>query len=218
MGLGSGSARRRIACLALGVCALVVASVGVAGAVVRDFENPASNDPQQQFGLPPVNPQRADTPNDPDYDYAETDDPDSTLNGGSVTPSTNIYDERFDLFGFPSERTRLSALYTAGPNAGMPQISGFNASGAWKVERGRSDVTVAVLDTGIKWDKTGLRTQIHLNRGELPVPQHGDGSDCGCATTATGTAPSTSSTTPTTPASTRTAGSTACRTRSTPRT
>jgi hypothetical protein len=32
--------------------------------------------------LPAVNPQRADTPNDPDYDYAETDDPDSTLNGG----------------------------------------------------------------------------------------------------------------------------------------
>jgi len=30
-----------------------------------------------------------------------------------------------------SERSRTSALYTVGPNAGQPQISGFNAAGAW---------------------------------------------------------------------------------------
>jgi hypothetical protein len=49
-------------------------------------------------------------------------------------------------------------------------VAGFNAAGAWKVERGRPDVSVAVLDTGIRWDREGLRTQIHLNRAELPKP------------------------------------------------
>jgi Subtilase family len=139
-----------------------------AGAAARDFENPASHDAAQQFGSASV--QRSDTPNDPDYDYAEPDDPDSTLNGGTVSPSTNIYDEQFGLFGFPSARTRSSARYLTGPTAGQPQISGFNAGGAWKVERGRPDVAIAILDTGIKWDKGSLRTQIRLNRGELPVP------------------------------------------------
>ena len=43
-------------------CVLVLACV--ASAAVRDFENPASNDPQQQFAV--VNPQRADTPTDPE--------------------------------------------------------------------------------------------------------------------------------------------------------
>src|SRR5438876_292874 len=123
----------------------------------------------QQFAV--ANVQRQDTPNDPGYDLAEPDDPDSTLNGGAVTPSTNLYDEQFGFFGFPSQRTRSSALYATGPNAGKPQISGFNAAGAWKLERGRPDVAIAILDTGIKWDKESLRLQIHLNKGELPVPK-----------------------------------------------
>jgi hypothetical protein len=159
--------------LALLTCGLLIAGVGVASAAARDFEHPASNDTSQQFGINNV--QRQDTPNDPNYDYAEPDDPDSTTSGGTVTPSTNLYDEQFGLFGFPSQRTRASAQYTAGPNLGQPQVSGVNASGAWKLERGRPDVTVAILDTGIKWDRESLRTQIHLNRGELPVPDHGRG-------------------------------------------
>src|SRR5205823_1685644 len=101
----------------------------------------------QQFSVSNV--QRQDTPNDPSYDVAEPDDPDSTANGGTVSPSTNLYDEEFGLFGFASQRTRATALYTAGPNVGKPQVSGFNASGAWKIERGRPDVAVAILDTGI---------------------------------------------------------------------
>jgi hypothetical protein len=31
---------------------------------------------------------------------------------------------------------------------------------------------VAILDTGIAWDRNSLRRRIHLNPGELPVPQH----------------------------------------------
>src|SRR4051794_21984608 len=173
-GMRTGRARfgvlPRLALAVALTCALIVPLA--ARAAARDFENPASNDTSQQFG--PGNVQRHDTPNDPDYDRAEPDDED-----GGATPSTNLYDEDFGYFGFPSARTP-TALYLTGPNA-FPncgqllcrQISGFNASGAWKLERGRPDTVIAILDTGIKWDRAGLRAQVHLNKGELPVPNHG---------------------------------------------
>ena len=90
---------------------------------------------------------------------------------------------------------------------GQPQVSGFNAAGAWKIERGRPDVVVAILDTGIKWDELGLRRQIHLNTGELPLPQTAAPRSSRAplaatdASTPTATEPSTSTTTPTTRAS-----------------
>src|SRR3954464_12122641 len=172
--MSTGRARLRVvprlALAAALTCALIAPLA--ARAAARDFENPASNDTSQQFG--PGNVQRHDTPNDPDYDRAEPDDED-----GGATPSTNLYDEDFGYFGFPSARTP-TALYLTGPNA-FPncgqvlcrQISGFNAAGAWKLERGRTDTVVAILDTGIKWDRSGLRAQVHLNQGELAVPNHG---------------------------------------------
>ena len=145
-----------------------------ASALARDFDNPASNNPDQQFT--PGSVQRDDTPNDPSYDAAEPDDED----GGTAT---NLYDERFDLFGFPAAQTSGTlngTRYREGPHGplgadavnplGDPQVSGFNAAGAWKLERGRPDAVVAILDTGIKWDRESLRLQIHLNTDELPTP------------------------------------------------
>ena len=48
---------------------------------------------------------------------------------------------------------------------------------AWKTTTGRPDVTIAVLDSGIKWNDAGamndLRFKVRLNRGELPMPQVG---------------------------------------------
>jgi hypothetical protein len=112
---------------------VLLALLGAAPALAS-FDAPASNDSSQQFDtLPPPVPygtdvQRDDTPNDPDYDIAEPDDPTP-----GVTPSTNIFDERFDLFGFASANTRTSARYTSGPHTLSAQISGFNAA-----EPGRS--------------------------------------------------------------------------------
>jgi len=151
-----------------------------AGAPTHDFEHPASQDTSQQFS-PPVAPparaanvQRQDTPADPIYDQSEPD----TVNSPK---STNLYAERFDLFGFPSSLSANSAKYgdsQQGHSAGQPMVSGYNAAGAWKLERGRSDVTVAILDTGIRWNDQGLRDKIHLNTGELPLPQNADRSTC----------------------------------------
>ncbi len=161
-----GAGRTSIA-FGLGALLLLAAAVALAPAAFgapRDFENPASHNTAQQFT--PASVQRADTPDDPGYDGAEPDDPDNV-------GDTNLYDERFDLFGFPSELSELTAIYGAGPNVGKPQISGFNAAGAWKLDRGNPSVAIAILDTGIKWDKEDLRTQIKLSKGELPVPRHG---------------------------------------------
>jgi hypothetical protein len=162
------------------VAAISLLAPGAAVALASDFEHPASSDTSQQFtrphtGPPPANVQRQDKPSDPDYDNAE---PDTS----SSSPSTNIYDERFDLFGFPSALSPF-ALYQDGPNSTAcpitqrpcPQVAGFNAAGAWKRTRGRGDVVIAILDTGIKWDRESLRTQIHLNTGELPLPEDAAG-------------------------------------------
>jgi hypothetical protein len=156
-------------CGALALLAFVPAG-GASAASCGGFENPCSDETGQQFA--PGSVQREDTPNDPDYDQSE---PDTQQPEGNR--SSNFYAERFDLFGFPSQLTP-SAVYKAGPHAGKPMVAGFNAAGAWKAERGRSDVVIAILDDGINWSERGLRDQVHLNTGELPLPERTDGSTC----------------------------------------
>ncbi|MFZ4431787.1 MAG: S8 family serine peptidase [Microthrixaceae bacterium] len=52
---------------------------------------------------------------------------------------------------------------------------GAAADLAWTLERGRSDVVVAVLDSGVMWRDAGrmrdLADQTYINRGELPTPR-----------------------------------------------
>jgi hypothetical protein len=173
VGRGRGLGRLVAASMA---CALVVAITLVVGgasaaATCGGFENPCSNETEQQFEYGSV--QRQDTPNDPNYDQSEPDTQQPLENR-----SSNFYDERFDLFGFPSQLTP-NAIYAVGPNAGKKMVAGFNAAGAWKLGRGRPDAVVAILDTGIVWSSRGLRDQVHLNTGELPFPEHSDGSSCG---------------------------------------
>jgi hypothetical protein len=144
-----------------------LATLDAGAATCGGFENPCSQETSQQFGYGSV--QRQDTPNDPNYDQSEPDTQQPPANR-----SSNFYDERFDLFGFPSELTP-NAIYAVGPNAGKPMVAGFNAAGAWKAERGRPDSVVAILDTGIVWGERGLRDQIHLNTGELPYPEDAEG-------------------------------------------
>lgn len=53
---------------------------------------------------------------------------------------------------------------------------------AWQQITGRPDVTIAVLDSGIKWNDAGamgdLKDKVRLNKGELPLPQSCSGYDC----------------------------------------
>jgi hypothetical protein len=53
--------------------------------------------------------------------------------------------------------------------------TGISADRAWATSTGRTDVVIAVLDSGIFWDDTRLRRKIALNVAELPAPQDSDG-------------------------------------------
>ena len=53
--------------------------------------------------------------------------------------------------------------------------SGCWADRAWRSTTGRWDVVVAVLDSGISWDREDLAYKIFLNPGELPPPRDAKG-------------------------------------------
>src|SRR5436190_2409678 len=164
------AAATAVACLLAGGAGALIGG-GASAAACGGFEDPCSNETAQQFTYGSV--QRDDTPNDPDYDQSEPDtqQPESKR-------SSNFYDEKFGLFGFPSQLT-TGAVYAVGPHVGKPQVAGFNASGAGKAERGRPDAVLAILDTGIDWGSRGLRDQVHLNTGELPYPEDSGGATHG---------------------------------------
>jgi len=88
-------------------------------------------------------------PNDPDYDRWER-----------GVDSSSFYDEQWNLYGFTPR-----GVYLTG------QASGISADRVWRITTGRRDVTVAILDSGIRWDERDLVNQLYLNRGELPEPQ-----------------------------------------------
>jgi subtilase family protein len=143
-------------------------------------------------GTDPSESPRVNTPNDPGFDPCEGDDPDT-----APPRCTSYFEEQFGSFGFsPDSANEAPGVHTqyvdcsqldqqgrdANVAAGDPacsQIAGVRADTAWKYSAGSPKVAVAILDTGIRWQSRELVDKVHLNRGELPVPQHGDGSPCG---------------------------------------
>src|SRR4051794_238634 len=98
-----------------------------------------------------------ETPNDLDGDgntfkFAATSDP---SNGPQINSNP------FEMFG-----VRGAHIDDADPSVNT----------AWMTTTGRPDVSVAVLDSGIKWNDPGamsdLRLKVRLNLGELPIPLH----------------------------------------------
>src|SRR2546429_9224304 len=146
---------RRTASLVVLVALAAAAVLGVAQ--TRMFPGPPTDtDP------------RANTPNDPDFDKAEPDDPDMACAPG---PSS-VADEQHRLFGFAPAQSRTTAFYgdPGNPHVGQPQVAGVSADLAWKLSIGEQTTDVAICDTGIQWDREELRRRIRLNTGELPVP------------------------------------------------
>ena len=112
---------------------------------------------------------RLGTPDDPEFDCAEPDDEDIL-----VPNCSQVWSEQYNLFGFAPFSTSLTALYHDPEHiqAGeLSQRSGVSADRAWKITHGRSEVVVAIVDTGIEWTNQDLRLQVHLNQDELPLPQ-----------------------------------------------
>src|SRR5215831_10229969 len=54
-------------------------------------------------------------------------------------------------------------------------VTGMSVDRAWTITTGRPDVTIAVLDSGIRWNDAAamadLAKKVRLNRGELPPPE-----------------------------------------------
>src|SRR2546427_2024618 len=135
-----------------------------------------SADTGSRFPSSDPNP-RVGTPNDPNFDCAESDDEDS-----NAPKCSDVFAEQARLFGFAPDATEPTALYhdAAHLAAGqVSQISGVSADRAWKTTIGRPDVAIAITDTGIRWDRQSLRLRVWLNRGELPMPERADGSSAG---------------------------------------
>jgi hypothetical protein len=56
--------------------------------------------------------------------------------------------------------------------------SGTSVDRAWNTTTGRTDVVIAVMDSGIEWGQGELINKFFLHKGELPLPQLGDGTEC----------------------------------------
>jgi hypothetical protein len=113
---------------------------------------------------------RQNAPDDPQFDRAEPDDAD-----GGYVPGLSVFAEQFELFGFPPASTSSTATYKDPARLGQPQISGVSADYAWETSIGNSNVVIAILDTGIRWENTDLRKRVFLNCGELPAPELANG-------------------------------------------
>ena len=148
-----------------------VAALAAAGAVVLSLTAPyAGSAPGRSFPDPDTG-IREDTPNDPEFDCSEPDDEDAP----GVANCGPIWDAQPNLWGFAPDSTKTTAIHKTGPRNGQPMRSGVSADVAWKTTIGRPDVVVAILDTGIRWDRESLRTKIWLNPGELPARPDLDG-------------------------------------------
>jgi hypothetical protein len=142
-------------------------------------------------GADPTESPRVNTPNDPGFDRCEADDPDTP-----PADCDSYFEEQFGSFGFrpdsaqeaPGVETQYddcSQLNQQGRDANLAagdpacsQISGVRADTAWKYSSGVPGVSVAILDTGIRWQNSELVDKVRLNQGELPLPQHANATNC----------------------------------------
>ena len=81
-------------------------------------------------------------------------------------------DEEWWLIGYIPRGSRESVR-----PAELEMGSGNNVDRAWRVTTGRTDVVLAVLDSGFNWAERSYVNKIVLHTGELPLPQLGDGSE-----------------------------------------
>lgn len=54
-------------------------------------------------------------------------------------------------------------------------VTGMGVDRAWRITTGRPDVLIAVLDSGIIWDRVDLRLKTYLNAGEIPGARDANG-------------------------------------------
>ncbi len=151
-------------------------------------------------GSDPAESPRVNTPDDPDFDRCEADDeqgppscgtfaeeqfgafgfsPDSANHAqgppnAHYATGTRYQDcSQLDAEGKAAnvKAEGVGANPVAAALAECLQISGVRADTAHKYDTGNPQTVVAILDTGIRWQDSELRTKVRLNRSELPLPQ-----------------------------------------------
>jgi len=201
-----------IALRALGVLGLVLVCAALAAPAVRaDFPYlPKSGGNalnRQTFKVPPG---EVPTNLGNDYKFLATPETPNPANPQSAE-SAKINMQQDELCGVRGASIAdPAATQPPGSCVSGPATNPTPVKTAFNVSTGRPDVTIAVLDSGIKWNDAGamtaLRKKVRLNAGELPAPNHNrvgtslePGVDCSTYQPATardynargGTAPST---------------------------
>ncbi len=159
-------------------------------------------------GSDPDESPRLNTPNDPDFDNCEGDDEQAgpacsyfdeefrtfgfSPDTAQLAPPAPLHPQYADCL-VPLGTSQLDAQgkqanTLASEAQECAQIAGVRADTAWKyfgkygggasAMVGDPDVTVAILDTGIRWQNNELRTKVHLNTAELPLPKTTGNVDC----------------------------------------
>ena len=106
------------------------------------------------LGTPALDAANPNWPNAPDQDprLEQPDDPG--------------YSDGWELWSYiPDE-----ALGTIRPEE-IEMGSGLHADRAWQVTTGGAGGTIAVLDSGIIWDRADLVNKLYINTGEVPLPE-----------------------------------------------
>lgn len=158
--MGRGADTRGTRAL-LATALTVLAFAALAAVASADFPYAAQNGPYDpsQFRLPHSQPVPGELGDD--FKFQSTPEP----------PNAN------PIFEAQNQLVRNSPFELHGVRgAHVADSSDRNAGQAWDKTTGRPDVVIDVLDSGIQWNRVDamvdLRRKIHLNRGELPVPNH----------------------------------------------
>ncbi|MBI5488193.1 MAG: VCBS repeat-containing protein [Deltaproteobacteria bacterium] len=115
----------------------------------------------------PADAANPDWPN-PDATRAEMADPANWPDDPDYGPNGEGFGGMWELWSFmPPEFTSVPGHREEELDLG----AGSHVDRAWQVTIGDPRVVIAVLDTGIYWDKRDLLKKFYLNVGELPVPE-----------------------------------------------
>jgi hypothetical protein len=95
-------------------------------------------------------------------------------------PQDPGYSTQWNLWSWLPAQSQSAPPYLGADTA--LGASGIHADVAWTHTIGRSDVVIAVIDSGIDWSDPDLVNKAYLNAGELSgprMPEAADGSACG---------------------------------------
>ncbi len=172
-------ARRRTGAIAAAAALVLTAACAVPASATFLYPNPGGAYTDQYVVPGPVGGTLLPDDlcgDDNEYKFSASPDPANTLVNPFETELNGVRG---------SHVADLNTFRGCDADPGEEILDPSNKPVAWNITTGRPDVTIAVLDSGIKWNDNGamgdLRFKTRLSRGELPEPNAGR-NDGGSAT------------------------------------